>query len=99
MMIYGMLFPHDSDVYIHTTNAFKHNIKKSHNTAQHRYIIHKCYIYLPNRGTASEVAGIVSATMLRKTVRDKRIVTPKYGGKEERKEYNVKIIISYFKFM
>ena len=31
---------------------------------------------LPRRGTASEVAGIVSATMFRKTVRDNRIVTP-----------------------
>lgn len=31
---------------------------------------------LPKRGTASEVAGIVSATMFRKTVNDKRIVTP-----------------------
>lgn len=33
-------------------------------------------LILPRRGTASEVAGIVSATMFRKTVRDKRIVTP-----------------------
>lgn len=32
--------------------------------------------YTPSKGTASEVAGIVSATMLRKTVNDKRIVTP-----------------------
>lgn len=32
--------------------------------------------FLPRRGTASEVAGIVSATILRKTVKDKRIVTP-----------------------
>jgi hypothetical protein len=31
---------------------------------------------LPKRGTASDVAGIVSATMLRKTVRDNKIVTP-----------------------
>lgn len=31
---------------------------------------------LPRSGTASDVAGIVSATMLRKTVSDKRIVTP-----------------------
>lgn len=33
--------------------------------------------YGPNNGTASDVAGIVSATMLRNTVSDKRIVTPK----------------------
>ena len=32
--------------------------------------------YLPKRGTASDVAGIVSATMLRKTVNDNKIVTP-----------------------
>lgn len=31
---------------------------------------------LPSRGTASEVAGIVSATIFRNTVRDKRMVTP-----------------------
>lgn len=31
---------------------------------------------LPKRGTASDVAGIVSATILRKTVRDNRMVTP-----------------------
>lgn len=30
----------------------------------------------PSKGTASEVAGIVSATMLRNTVSDRRIVTP-----------------------
>lgn len=33
-------------------------------------------IRLPNRGTASDVAGMVSATILRKTVKDNRIVTP-----------------------
>lgn len=32
--------------------------------------------YVPNSGTASEVAGIVSATMFRKTVSDSKIVTP-----------------------
>lgn len=32
--------------------------------------------YVPSRGTASEVAGIVSATMFRNTVNDRRIVTP-----------------------
>lgn len=32
--------------------------------------------YVPNSGTASEVAGIVSATMFRNTVSDSRIVTP-----------------------
>lgn len=32
--------------------------------------------YVPSRGTASEVAGIVSATMFRKTVSESRIVTP-----------------------
>lgn len=31
----------------------------------------------PRSGTASEVAGIVSATIFRKTVSDNRIVTPK----------------------
>lgn len=33
--------------------------------------------YVPSRGTASEVAGIVSATILRNTVSDSRIVTPR----------------------
>lgn len=33
--------------------------------------------YVPSRGTASEVAGIVSATIFRNTVRDKRMVTPR----------------------
>ena len=32
--------------------------------------------HIPSSGTASEVAGMVSATILRKTVRDNRIVTP-----------------------
>lgn len=36
---------------------------------------------LPRRGTASDVAGIVSATILRKTVRDNRIVTPEINKK------------------
>ena len=31
---------------------------------------------LPNNGTASDVAGIVSATIFKNTVRDNRIVTP-----------------------
>lgn len=33
-------------------------------------------LYLPSSGTASDVAGIVSATMFRKTVSDSKIVTP-----------------------
>lgn len=32
--------------------------------------------YVPNKGTASDVAGIVSATMFKKTVSDSKIVTP-----------------------
>lgn len=32
--------------------------------------------YVPNNGTASEVAGIVSATIFRNTVSDNKIVTP-----------------------
>lgn len=35
----------------------------------------------PRSGTASDVAGIVSATMFKKTVNDSRIVTPA-GDKE-----------------
>jgi hypothetical protein len=35
-----------------------------------------CHTGLPNKGTASDVAGIVSATMFRNTVRERRIVTP-----------------------
>lgn len=35
-------------------------------------------IILPSRGTASEVAGIVSATILRNTVSESKIVTPRY---------------------
>lgn len=33
--------------------------------------------YVPSNGTASEVAGMVSATMFKNTVRDRRIVTPR----------------------
>lgn len=33
-------------------------------------------INLPNSGTASDVAGIVSATIFRNTVNDSKIVTP-----------------------
>lgn len=32
--------------------------------------------YVPRSGTASDVAGIVSATIFRNTVKDSRIVTP-----------------------
>lgn len=32
--------------------------------------------YVPSSGTASDVAGIVSATMFRNTVSDSRMVTP-----------------------
>lgn len=39
---------------------------------------------LPNKGTASDVAGIVSATIFRNTVKDNKIVTPK---KKEEFEY------------
>lgn len=31
---------------------------------------------LPNNGTASDVAGIVSATIFKNTVNDSKIVTP-----------------------
>lgn len=33
--------------------------------------------YVPRSGTASDVAGIVSATIFKKTVNDNKIVTPK----------------------
>lgn len=33
--------------------------------------------YVPSSGTASDVAGMVSATILRKTVSDSRMVTPR----------------------
>ena len=36
---------------------------------------------LPSKGTASLVAGIVSATIWEKTVRDRSIVTPERGTK------------------
>lgn len=32
--------------------------------------------YVPNNGTASDVAGMVSATMFRNTVSESKIVTP-----------------------
>lgn len=36
-----------------------------------------CYwVHSPRRGTASEVAGMVSATIFKKTVNDNKIVTP-----------------------
>lgn len=52
------------------------------------YSLNKCHLLswddemetiptnLPNNGTASEVAGIVSATIFKNTVRDSRMVTP-----------------------
>lgn len=36
----------------------------------------KSLLHSPKSGTASDVAGIVSATIFRNTVNDKRIVTP-----------------------
>lgn len=48
---------------------------------------------LPKRGTASEVAGIVSATMFRKTVNDRRIVTPLIKKMFYLHAYRVRIII------
>lgn len=41
---------------------------------------------LPNNGTASDVAGIVSATIFKNTVNDSKIVTPVI-------EYERKVII------
>lgn len=38
--------------------------------------------YVPSKGTASEVAGIVSATMLRNTVSDSKIVTPEQNAND-----------------
>jgi len=38
--------------------------------------------YVPISGTASEVGGIVSATSCRKTVNDRRIVTPTTSNKK-----------------
>lgn len=35
---------------------------------------------LPNNGTASDVAGIVSATIFKNTVNDSKIVTPERCG-------------------
>lgn len=59
---------------------------------------------LPKRGTASDVAGIVSATMLRKTVRDNRIVTPvkemekvKLKNKNCEKQIEITIETHYYK--
>lgn len=34
------------------------------------------FCFLPNNGTASDVAGIVSATIFKNTVNDNKIVTP-----------------------
>lgn len=41
---------------------------------------------LPNNGTASDVAGIVSATIFKNTVNDSKIVTP-VKCREESNEY------------
>lgn len=59
------------------------------------YIVYKTCVdrALPKRGTASEVAGIVSATMFRKTVNDRRIVTPLIKNMFYLHAYRVKIII------
>lgn len=43
---------------------------------------------LPNKGTASEVAGIVSATIFRNTVKDNKIVTPKKKKKKKNMRFN-----------
>lgn len=43
---------------------------------------------LPNNGTASDVAGIVSATIFKNTVNDSKIVTPvKKGSENKGKSY------------
>lgn len=38
---------------------------------------HDDHRLVPNNGTASDVAGIVSATIFRKTVKESKIVTPR----------------------
>lgn len=38
---------------------------------------------LPNNGTASDVAGIVSATIFKNTVNDSKIVTPVKNEREQ----------------
>ena len=40
---------------------------------------------VPNNGTASDVAGIVSATIFRKTVKESKIVTPKCSIRNPKK--------------
>lgn len=50
---------------------------------------------LPNKGTASEVAGIVSATIFRNTVKDNKIVTPK-KKKKKKEKYEVQPIRSSY---
>lgn len=40
--------------------------------------------FVPISGTASDVVGIDSATRLRKTVNERRIVTPANGTKKKR---------------
>lgn len=47
--------------------------------AQATTIITQC---VPNNGTASDVAGIVSATIFRKTVKESKIVTPMNPNKQ-----------------
>lgn len=54
-------------------NDLERKLKKSRNNLEKK---NSFLLNLPNSGTASDVAGIVSATMFKNTVRDKRIVTP-----------------------
>lgn len=58
-----------SSAIFDNTNKFLYlaHIEISHTTLQ---------IILPSNGTASEVAGIVSATIFKNTVNDNKIVTP-----------------------
>lgn len=48
------------------------------------------FFNLPNSGTASDVAGIVSATILRNTVSDSKIVTPKNRSNRIEKQKEMK---------
>lgn len=53
----------------------------------------KVEICLPSKGTASEVAGIVSATMFKNTVKLSNIVTPAKGKpKGEHKQQKIQVI-------
>lgn len=57
-------------------NIYKKNENKENDNKNSVFLHPRIDLKIPIRGTASEVVGIDSATRFKKTVNDRRIVTP-----------------------